>query len=134
METYKKENGYFAVKTNSGREIVLVNPTDRDWTTQNFILCFGAYGNTVLRVWANSLDCAFDEAIDYIAEFCPGLLYDEQVTEAYNEAIQNGMSEDEAMDEATIDMTIGGNCGNYIASWEWQIVCENPTRNDLKTL
>ena len=125
-------SGCFMISGESyGSKIVLVNPSDRDWTRQRFVLWFGAYGSTNLMVWANSLDDALDECVDWIAEHAPGLLCDEQVAESYREALAAGKSEEEAMEEAEMDMTSAGNCSNYLASWEWGIALENPTREDL---
>ncbi len=112
--------------------VTLVNPGDRDWTKHTYILAFGAYGNTLLMLWANSLDEAFDEAIDWIADNAPGLLADEQVAEEYHRAIAEGKTEDEAREIAEQDITIGGNCGNYIRAWEWGIVAEDPSPEQLK--
>ena len=41
--------------------LVLVNPTDRDWTKGRYVLAFGAYGWTRLMVWASSLEDALIE-------------------------------------------------------------------------
>jgi hypothetical protein len=117
-----------------GREIVLVNPDDKSWTSHRYILCFGAYGWTRLMVWANHLDGALDEAIDWIADNAPGLLANDEVQEAYEAAIAEGKSEEEAAEEAEEDTTRGGNCGHYLNSWEWGILAEDPTREDLKNL
>lgn len=115
-------------------KITSINPNDKTWTRQTFILSFGAYGNHHLYVHADHLEDALDECIDWIAENAPGLLMDEQVTEAYNAAIAEGKSEDEAREEAECDMTCGGNAGNYIASYEWSIYAENPTFSELRAL
>ncbi len=115
-------------------QITIVNASDRSWTRHNFVLAFGAYGDTVLRVYANSLDSALDEAIDWIVDNAPGLLADEQVAETFQDAIARGMSEEDAQEEATQDTTCGGNCGNYILSQEWAIVAEDPSRTEIKAL
>lgn len=115
-------------------KIASVNPNDRAWTRARFVLAFGAYGDTLLFVHADSLEDALDECVDWIAENAPGLLRDEQVREAYNAAITEGMSEDEAQREAESDMTCAGNCGHYIASWEWGIAAENPTFSELRSM
>ncbi len=65
-------------------EIIEVNPGDRDWTCHVYVLYFGAYGWTQLRVWANHLEDALDECIDWIVDNAPGLLADDQVAEEYN--------------------------------------------------
>jgi hypothetical protein len=115
-------------------KIIPVNGSDRNWTKHRYILAFGAYGWTRLMVWANSLEDALDEAIDWIAENAPGLLCDDQVAEAYREAITEGKSEDEAHEIATEDTTCGGNAGHYILSWEWCIVAEDPSRAEVLSL
>ena len=115
-------------------DIIAVNSSDRDWTKHRYILCFGAYGWTKLMVWANHLEDALDEAIDYIADNYPGLLCDDTVAEEYNRLVADGMDPDKAHEEATVDNTCGGNCGHYINSWEWGIVAEDPTREEIKQL
>lgn len=109
----------------------LANPGDRDWTRHRYVLCFGAYGWTLVVVWANSLEGALDGAIDWIVDFAPGLLCDDEVAEAYQEAIASGMTEEAAWEEAEQDTTCGGNCGNRILSYQWGIVAEDPDRETL---
>lgn len=117
--------------TGDSCSIVIVNPNDRSWTRGRYILGFGAFSPTYLMVWANSLDGALDEAIDWIVQFAPGYLCDEQVTEEYQAALAEGLSEEDAIERAEEDTTCGGNCGNRIVSDEWCIVAENPTRKDI---
>jgi hypothetical protein len=113
---------------------VVVNPTDRYWTKHRYLLHFGAYGWTRLLVWANSLDDALDECVDWIADNEPGLLCDDSVNEEYDRAIADGLDEEAAHDSATVDTTCAGNNGHYLASWEWGIMFEDPTRQQLKAL
>ena len=115
-------------------KINLVNPTDRSWTRNRYILWFGGCAPTYLMVWANSLENALDECIDWLAEHAPGHLMNDEVAEAYQNALNNGMDEDEANEAAVTDMTCGGNCCHYIASWEWGIVAENPTRQEVLSI
>lgn len=112
-----------------------------------FLLAFGAYGWTKLLVWANYLEDALDEAIDWIADNAPGLLCNDQVAEDYREALARLTEENaalpeeerrseedlesEAYDESTEDTTCGGNAGDYILSHEWCIMAEDPSREDL---
>ena len=117
-------------------KITCVNPMSRDmreghYRYRPFVLAFGAYGDTVLLAYGHYLEDALDECIDWIADKAPGLLMDDQVAEAYDECIAEGMSEEDAQQEAESDMTIGGNNGHYIASWEWCIIQEEPTRDEL---
>ena len=107
-----------------------VNPTDKDWTKHRYVLWFGAYGSTRLIVSANSLDDAIEEASGWLADNEPGHFHTEYVNETYQECVGKGMSEEEAWEEATTDMTCLDQ-GRYLASWEWGIVAEDPSREDL---
>lgn len=109
----------------------IINPNDRDWTRHRYILAFGAIGTTHCLVYANSIDDALDEAIDWLADNAPGHLADDQVAEAYNEAIAEGLSEEQADDRAYVDITVGGNDGHAILSWEWFILAEDPSRSEI---
>jgi hypothetical protein len=111
--------------------LTIVNANDSDWTKHNYVLSFGAYGELRLLVWANSLEDALDEAIDWLVDNAPGHIVDDQVNEAYEAAIAEGKSEDEAHEEAEVDTTSGGNCGNHILSHEWAIVAEDPSSDEL---
>ncbi len=113
------------------RKLWIVNPVERAWTKSRFILWFGACGPTYLLVYANSLDDALDECVDWLVDHAPGQLADEQVHDEYNRLIAEGKSEEEAMEGAAVDTTCAGNCGNYLNSWEWGIAAENPTRAQL---
>jgi hypothetical protein len=123
-------------------KIIPINFSDRHWTSNRFILCFGAYGDTRLMVWANHLEDALDECVDWISENAPGLLCNDEVNESYREElgrlIASGIDEDEASreawDMATQDVTTAGNAGDHILSYEWGIVAENPTREQIREL
>lgn len=108
--------------------LIIVNPGERDWTRHRFILAFGAYADTSLMVWADSVDDALDECVDWIAEHAPGLLADEAVADEYQRGIAEGLDEEAAQDAATVDTTCAGNCGHYLHSWEWSVVSEDPSR------
>jgi hypothetical protein len=114
--------------------LTFVNPTDRNWARHRYVLDFDAYGSTHLCVWANCLEDALDECVDWIADNAPGLLADEQVAEAYKGAIAAGKSEDEAQEEAEVDTTCAGNAGNYLHSWEWALHSEDPDRATILAL
>jgi len=116
------------------REMRIINPTDSDWTTERFILWFGAYGEERHMVWANHLQDALDESIDWLAENAPGYLCNEEVNEAYQEAVNDGMSEEDAFDHSVTDVTTGGNASDHILSYQWGIVAENPTRAQILEL
>jgi hypothetical protein len=102
-------------------KLTIVNPSDRSVWPQAWLITLGAYGETRLVVWAKGPDSALDEAIDWAADHAPGYLADDEAAEAYVAALAAGKSEDEAADEANVDLTCGGNCGHYIRSWEWTI-------------
>lgn len=107
-----------------GREVILVNPSDRDWTQGRWIFEFGAYGTTRLMVWGNGVDSAMSEAVDWLAENAPGRLYDNEVSEA--------LAKGELEEDATADMFQSGNYGNWVASWECAQGPVNPTRAELR--
>lgn len=112
----------------------VVNPGDKHFAKNRWCLAFGAYGSNVLLVWANHLEDALDECIDWIADHAPGLLCVNEVAEAYQRAIAEGKDEETAYTESTVDTICAGNCGNYINSWEVQILAENPDRRTLKEI
>jgi hypothetical protein len=114
--------------------IAVVNPERRDYCRHKYILHFGAYGWTMVMVWANSLDSALDEAVDWLAENGPGLICDDAVAEAYREAIAEGLSEEDAYTRACEDTTSAGNEGHYILSYEWGVSAEDPTREQVLEL
>lgn len=111
--------------------INIVNPDDETWTRSRFIMQFGPYGDTLLMVWADHLQDALDESIDWLVEHEPGLLCDGEVANAYCDAIAEGHTRDDAYEISLQDVTIGGNCGNCIASHEWGVRAENPSRADI---
>jgi hypothetical protein len=112
----------------------LVNPNDKSWTKSRYVIALGAYGWTRLLVWANSLDDALDESIDWACDNAKGLLCDNEVNEAYDLAIAEGHTEESAWEIATVDTTSGGNAGNRINSDHWHLLCENPDRATLKAI
>lgn len=109
-------------------QLYLANPTDSVWTTQRYLFSFGAYGSTRVLAWGNYLGEALDAAVDALQDAgMDGIFCDEQVAEAYKEAMAEGLEEDEAHDRALNDVTTAGNNGRHILSWEWNVL-ENPSR------
>lgn len=104
------------------------------YPTKRWVLAFGAYGNHVLLVWANHLEDALDECLDWISENAPGLLCDNEVVECYQAALKDGKNDYTAWEDATVDTICGGNSGHYINSWECMILAENPDRSTLKEI
>lgn len=94
-----------------------------------YVLWFGRMGTTYLMVWAYSLQDALEEGAQWCADHAPGLLSEEQYKEAFKEAIEDGKSEEEAWDEAEVDMTYTES--GHIGSDEWGIEAEDPSREDL---
>jgi hypothetical protein len=123
------------------RRVTMINPTEKSYHRCAFVLWFGAYGETRLHVYADSLEDALDECVDWAVDHAPGLLADEQVREAYQEALAQRIAAgadatderviEECQQEAEIDTTTAGNGGNYLLSWEWGIALERPSAADL---
>lgn len=115
---------------NARHKIINVNPGS-GWR-HNYIFAFGAYGDTLLRAWGDSLQDALDEAADWASDHAPGLLVsDDVIKEAYDEAIAEGKSEEEAWEYAEQDTSPAGGYGQRIMSHEWHVVAEDPTREQI---
>jgi hypothetical protein len=109
----------------TAHNIILANPADDAWTTNNFTFQLGAYGDTILMVFADHLGGAVDEMIDWAVEHEPDLLCDGAVADAYCDAIAAGHCRDTAHEMSLEDVTVGGNFGNCIMSHEWRIMNNN---------
>ncbi len=138
--------------TSFGRRVTIINPSDR-WPSvchrrqHTFILAFGQVSATYLMVYADHLQDAFDECIDWLVDHAPGLLCDDEVAEEYervfkekyDEYLAAGKSEadaeedarSEAWDQSEVDTSCGGNASNRIMSDHWTIVAEDLTRKEL---
>lgn len=114
--------------------LILVNPMDSNFTAHRYILWFGQIVPANVMVWEDSLDGAFDKAIDWIVDHQPDLLCDDMVKEAFDAAVLEGLSKEEAFDAAMSDVSIGGNCGHSVLSYEWGIVAEDPDRATILQL
>lgn len=44
----------------------LANPSESEWLDRVWCLSFGAYGDTRVYVWADSLETAFEGAVEYL--------------------------------------------------------------------
>ena len=110
----------------------LLNPHDSPFTGgHSFILCLGQF--THVRVWATNLGDALEIAADdYIETEAPGLLCTESCDEEYRELESQGIDSDTAWGMATADCTPVGSHGHYIASDDWTVVSEAPSRRTLK--
>lgn len=108
-----------------------VNSTDKHWTSDRFLLAFGATGSVLCLAWANSLEDALDACIDYLEDKAPGLFCHDQVSDIYEAAIVRGMPHDDAYELAMQDTISGGNHGCLLHSWEVNLLATNPTRATL---
>lgn len=109
-----------------------INQDSASFYRHRYILWFGAYGDTRILVWENSLQDALDACLDEIEDRWPGLLCDDAVKEAYDEAIAEGKTQEEAWEISEMDTTTGGNTGLHINSWEWGMIAEDPNRATIK--
>jgi hypothetical protein len=117
-------------------KITAINSTDRDWT--RYLLAFGAYGETVLMVWANGLESAIEECGDYFYRTGKtGYFCDDTVKEEYDRAYQLALIEHDeekareiAYEQAEQD-TISVDGGHYFLSWEVQLISEDPDRGTI---
>lgn len=136
--------------------LVVVNPSERDYTDHRFVLSFGAYATTHLLVWGH-LDDALETAAEWLAEHAPGHVMlkgngadkrDPELNELIKETCTElglawpipddiDWSDSDAMQpywdaeqEAFADLTECEDC--YLTSYEWSITLENPTRAELK--
>lgn len=113
-------------------KINIANPSERAFQRNSFLFWFGAYGSTYVLAYGAHLEDALESAVDWIVDNEPGHLMDDEVQEAYERAIAEGKDEEEAIEEAEMDMTGFGHSGmHYLASWEWGIVVESPTKSQL---
>lgn len=123
------------------RKIEIANPGDKAYGNPAWVLAFGAYGCTYVLAYADSLEDALDECVDWIADNAPGLLCDDSVEEEYKRQIAGAIMSGEdpsdesvierSQDAATVDTTCAGNAGHYLVSWEWTICLENPDKRTL---
>lgn len=136
--------------------LVVVNPSERSWQDQRYVLSFGAAGTTHLLVWGN-LDDALETAAEWLCEHAPGHVMlkgngadkrDPELDELMSETCEelglawpipddiDGGSDAmqpywDAEQQAFADLTECEHC--YLTSHEWCITLENPTRSELKS-
>jgi len=85
-----------------------------------WVFQFGAVGTTRVIVWGHQLADALEFAAEYLKDQgWVGYFDDEQIEEAYKEAKEEGLSDYEAQEQATTDMTYTES--GYIPSWEWHV-------------
>lgn len=130
--------GFDAAPLPSIGRIVIVNGDDRSWTRHRYLLAvgnagWGAFADRLLLIYANSLDDALDEAIDWMVDNEPGFIADDQVEEAYHRARSDGQTEEQARETAEEGMISGGNAGNHIAVDAIRLLETDPTRRQLES-
>ena len=111
----------------------VANPSDQDWTNNVYVLHFGAYGDIRVIAYGNSLDFALEKCTGWLEDNAPGVFADEAVNDAFKEARRHTDDDDAAREIATVDTT-SLDRGHYLNSWEWGIVAENPTREQLRDI
>lgn len=120
--------------------LYVVNSEDRQWTRHRYVLWFGACAPVHLMVWGNSLESALEVCGAWLAEHTPGLIIthdSKELRDLVDESARElGIDAEipcdyRAQDHATADLTYTE--AGYIASWEWGIDFEDPTRDQLKT-
>ena len=113
--------------------IHVANSSAKSWTKHRYLVSF-AYGNTHVLAYADGADDASEIAINYVAERWPGLLADEEVAGAYKEARAEGLSEEDAQEQAEMDTVCAGSDGiHFVHAWEMDIL-EDPSREYLLSL
>lgn len=125
--------------------LTYINASDRTFSRNTFVLWFGQFGNVHAVIYADGIEDALEEGMEYIADERPGLLCNESVREEYQrlhrefvaehgrEPADGSRDEDHLREEAEADTTMDGQ-GNYISSDEWGIDTENPDPEVLREL
>lgn len=112
------------------RKIHVANPSDKSWTRGRYLLWFGAHSATFVLAYANDLDSALEESAELLSREAPGLFVEPDYEHAENRPCEYvcgscNLCMRHAEDaEADLTHTESG----YLASWEWGIVLENPSR------
>lgn len=103
----------------------IANPDGVEWAFGRYgsgrlwVFQFGAVGTMRVIVWGEAGLSSLDDALETAAEAAPGYFSNEEVDEAYKEAKEEGLSDEDAQEEATTDMTYTES--GYIPSWEWHV-------------
>ena len=119
--------------------ITTINPDDSSWTKHSYLFSVGTGGGYAafhFLVYSNDMSDAMDLLGDYCSEHAPGLMHDkEDVYSTYRSNIElSGMNEEQAWEEATMDLIQCGNAGDcFFGSWE--VICEeDPSDDFMKSL
>lgn len=105
---------------------------NRGYSSERNLVYITSGFSTVITflVWGH-LEEAFDQVGDYCHEHAPGLLDTEYVSEEVERLKSEGMTDDEAWEESSIDMMNLGNHGDYISS-ETIHYSADPSRAEVK--
>ena len=131
-------------------KLIPVNGSDRSWTRNRFVLWFGQCAPTYLMIWANDIESAFEIAVEWLDDNAPGhltsfTLEDYQLTAKelklewratwpdYDDMNFVNVVDTTEADHTTIGHTTLKH-GTHVASYEWGIIFENPTRAQIKAL
>jgi TATA-binding protein-associated factor Taf7 len=85
--------------------------------------------------FANSLDDALDECVDYLEDAnLPGYFVDDIVNAEFARFVAEGMDEEDAREHAEADTTTAGNHGRRLNSEDWGVEAEDPTDAQLRQI
>jgi len=90
----------------------------------------GHYVELYTLAWADSLESALDESIDWIAKYAPSLTCNSEVHDEYTRLVADGVPHDLAVEQAEVDTYISES-GDYIHADSWNIVFEDPDDDEL---
>jgi len=113
-----------------GKLIVLTG--ESPWSDEKHMvhLTSGYFTWMSFLVFGSAEDC-LDQVIDFLAEYHPSALYDEQVNEEFDRLKAEGASNEEACEASEVDMISGGDCGHWLRSEEVHFTFD-PSRDDIK--
>ena len=94
----------------------------------HFYVGYGLAASVVC--FSTPLEDAIDVAVDLISDagIAPGIFVDDEVAELYEEALEEGKSEEEAWEYAEADTTIAGNYGRHISDWSYEEIDSDDPR------
>lgn len=115
-------------------EAPIANAAEAEFADNLFRMWFGAYGS-VVYVWADNFESAFEELVEYLDDEAPGVLVNLTEDDIKAAAKDEGVEwrehwpdwDDEdfqrVVEAAEADLTVIGHTtlkhGQYIPSWEW---------------
>lgn len=82
----------FRSNARSVAETPIANPSDAEDAQSLYQFQFGAYGDTVVYVWADSDESAFEIAVEWLDDHAPGLLVDVTLDDLKEAAEDQGIA------------------------------------------